>query len=169
MGVVRMVDFHLVSMFISLALRRLQQVRLPPPGSQTALRLFEIESTPALVSQLSSSHYYHHHRQRRPTAATCQPTTVTAADASVTKSGGGGGFNLSPNRGRRRARVELTEDQKQELREAFELFDADKKVRVGRRGGMGWLEVGGLPRPQLPAPPQRPHSTYAHTPAHTHG
>ena len=50
--------------------------------------------------------------------------------------------------------MELTEDQKQELREAFELFDADKKVRVGRIGGIGWLEVGGgaiCPAPSTPA------------------
>jgi len=50
-------------------------------------------------------------------------------DTSTNKSDRSG-FNLSPNRGRRRARVELTEDQKQELREAFELFDADKKGSI---------------------------------------
>ena len=35
-------------------------------------------------------------------------------------------LGLAPHRTRRRARPELTEDQKQELREAFDLFDADK-------------------------------------------
>lgn len=47
-------------------------------------------------------------------------------------------------RARRRPRVELTEEQKQEIREAFDLFDTDKsgsidyhelKVRVQRPAG----------------------------------
>ena len=44
--------------------------------------------------------------------------------------------------------MELTEDQKQELREAFELFDADKKVRSGREAWAwgGWKLVRGLTR-----------------------
>eukprot|EP00968_Pinguiococcus_pyrenoidosus_P024432 scaffold4678_cov242-Pinguiococcus_pyrenoidosus.AAC.6 len=36
------------------------------------------------------------------------------------------GLGLPPHRVRRRVRPELTDDQKQELREAFELFDSDK-------------------------------------------
>ena len=75
---------------------------------------------------------YEHHHHRHATSNHGNPPHVPRrrpplASFSMNKSDRSG-FNLSPNRGRRRARVELTEDQKQELREAFELFDADKKV-----------------------------------------
>lgn len=39
-------------------------------------------------------------------------------------------IGFGSQRGRRRNRAELSEDQKQELREAFELFDVEKKGRI---------------------------------------
>jgi len=47
------------------------------------------------------------------------------------------GFSLTPARGRRRARPDLSDDQKVELKEAFDLFDADKKVRAHYRCAPG--------------------------------
>jgi centrin-3 len=48
------------------------------------------------------------------------------------RGGGGppGDSGLTPNRSKRRVRPELSDDQKQELREAFDLFDADKKGSI---------------------------------------
>ena len=41
-----------------------------------------------------------------------------------------GADGLTPNRSKRRARPDLSDDQKQELREAFDLFDAEKKGSI---------------------------------------